>query len=91
MIVSEPRLMEEVLESLSGVGSLFIVACGGCPVGCNSGGQERIDELATAMAQAGIQTTGSAEIDFLCNRALVGTQLGERKPRAVLRPAKDSG
>ena len=31
MIVSEPRPMEEVLESLSGVGAVFIVACGGCP------------------------------------------------------------
>lgn len=75
MIVSEPRPMEKVLESLSGVGTVFVVACGGCPVGCNSGGQERIDELANAMAQAGIETTGSAEIDFLCNKALVGNQL----------------
>jgi ferredoxin len=68
--------MQEVLESLSGVGSVFIVACGGCPVGCESGGQERIDELAAGLAGAGTQTTGSVEIEFLCNKALVGTQLG---------------
>jgi ferredoxin len=75
MIVSEPRPMQEVLESLSGVERVFIVACGGCPVGCKSGGQERMAELAGAMGQAGIQTTGSAEIDFLCNKSLVGNQL----------------
>lgn len=76
MIVSVPRPTEEILESLSGVDSVFIVSCEGCPVGCNSGGQERVDELAAALAEQGIKTTGSAGIDFLCNRALVGTQLG---------------
>jgi len=75
VIVSEPRPMSTVLESLSGVGTTFIIACGGCPVGCKSGGQERIDELAQALAQAGIKTAGSALIDFLCDKALVGTQL----------------
>jgi ferredoxin len=67
--------MSTVLESLSDVRTTFIVACGGCPVGCKSGGQERIDELAQALAHAGIETAGSALVDFLCDKALVGTQL----------------
>jgi ferredoxin len=75
VIVSEPRPMGAILESLSGVGTAFIVACGGCPVGCKSGGPERIEELTRALAQAGIQITGNALIDFLCDKALVGTQL----------------
>ena len=75
MIVSEPRPMERVLASFSGVETAFIVACGGCPVGCKSGGQERVDELAQILAQAGTRITGSTLIDFLCDKALVGTQL----------------
>jgi electron transport complex protein RnfC len=35
-----------------------------------------MDALAVGLSQAGIRTTGSAEIEFLCNKALVGTQLG---------------
>jgi hypothetical protein len=80
MIVSEPKPIEEIVELLSGVETTFIVACGGCPVGCNSGGQERIDALADLLSQDGVQTTGSAEIDFLCNKMLVGSQLGYHIP-----------
>jgi electron transport complex protein RnfC len=35
-----------------------------------------VDELADFMSQNGKTTTGSVGIDFLCNKALVGTQLG---------------
>jgi hypothetical protein len=59
---------------------VFIVACGGCPVGCNSGGEERVQELAEALSENGIETTGSDTIDFLCNKALVGTRLGYHVP-----------
>jgi hypothetical protein len=72
--------MDTVLESLSGVGAVFIVACGGCPVGCKSGGQERIDQLAHALASDGTQVTGSTLIDFLCDKALVGAQLEYHLP-----------
>jgi hypothetical protein len=89
MIVSEPKPSAEIVDSLPGAGAIFIVACGGCPVGCDSGGQERIDELADILSQNGVATTGSAEIDFLCNKALVGTRLGYhiaalKKAQAVL-------
>lgn len=89
MIVSESKPFEEIMESLSSAETVFILACGGCPVGCESGGKERIRELADAFLQNGKETTGSAEIDFLCNKVLVGTQLEYyllqlRKAQAVL-------
>jgi hypothetical protein len=68
--------MEEILGSLSGIERVFIVSCEGCPVGCKSGGQERVDALSGFLSQNGKTPTGSAGIDFLCNKALVGTQLG---------------
>ena len=80
MIVSVPKPMEEILESLSGAHKVFIVACGGCPVGCNSGGEERVQQLAQALSENGIETTGSDTIDFLCNKTLVGTRLGYHVP-----------
>jgi ferredoxin len=75
MIVSEPKPIEEIRESLSDFQTVFILACGGCPVGCKSGGKERIKELTDELGRNGKEITGSAEIDFLCNKALVGTQL----------------
>ena len=55
MIVSEPKPTEEILFSLSGVESVFIVSCEGCPVGCKSGGQERVDELVDLLGRANVQ------------------------------------
>jgi len=75
MIVSVPKPIDEILESLSETRRVFIVACGGCPVGCKSGGEERVEELSKILSKGGKQITGSATIDFLCNKALVGTRL----------------
>ena len=80
MIVSEPKPMGEVVESLADAQGVFIVTCGGCPVGCNSGGEERVEELAGALSESGKEITGSVIIDFLCNKALVGSQLGYHVP-----------
>ncbi len=75
MVVNVPKPNEELLEMLGGYRSIFIVACGGCPVGCDSGGQRRVDELAGLLLQNGKKVTGSTQIDFLCNKALVGNRL----------------
>ena len=45
MVVSVSKPAEELLEMLDGYKNMFIVACGGCPVGCDSGGMKRVDEL----------------------------------------------
>ncbi|MCK5568581.1 MAG: hypothetical protein KAJ15_02620, partial [Spirochaetes bacterium] len=75
MVVNVPKPGKELIEMVSGYKSLFIVACGGCPVGCDSGGKPRIDELTEQLSKNGIEVEGSTEIDFLCNKALVGSKL----------------
>jgi len=40
MIISQPKPIEEIKESISDFQKLFILACGGCPVGCKSGGRK---------------------------------------------------
>jgi hypothetical protein len=80
MIVSEMKPIEEIVALLSDAGAVYIVGCGGCPIGCDSGGQERIKELEGALLEAGKRATGSVEIEFLCNKALVGQQLEYHLP-----------
>jgi hypothetical protein len=89
MVVNVPKPDNEILDSLSEYRSVFIVACGGCPVGCESGGTERMQELASLLTDNKKKVTGDALIDFLCNKALVGSKLqyhleGLRETDAVL-------
>jgi len=74
MILTERKPTDEIV---GGVGEkVFIVGCCGCPVGADTGGPERLRELAGELEAAGKTVVGSAEIDFLCNKALVGIRLG---------------
>jgi hypothetical protein len=75
MVVNVPKSEDDLLESLEGYKSVFITACGGCPVGCDSGGMKRVDELTGLLSQNGKEVSGNVLIDFLCNKALVGSRL----------------
>jgi hypothetical protein len=76
MNATEPKPVKEILESLADAGKVFIVACTGCPVGCDVGGRKWVDQMLTALTGAGKGVTGSCLIDLLCNKALVGVKLG---------------
>ncbi|MHC4294426.1 MAG: methylenetetrahydrofolate reductase C-terminal domain-containing protein, partial [Planctomycetota bacterium] len=75
MNATEPKPVEEVLESLADAKSVFIVACNGCPVGCDVGGPKWIEEITAALTGAGKKVIGSSLIDLICNKALVGIKL----------------
>lgn len=74
MLVTEAKPVEEVLQMAEGDGSVFLLACGGCPVGAETGGEPKIAELKAAFEGAGKKVTGSMTVDFLCNKALVGSR-----------------
>ena len=76
MNATERKPTEEIIESLAGVEKVFILGCQGCPIGCETGGQPWVDEMAAALKGAGKQVTGSALIDMICNKAIVGIKLG---------------
>ncbi len=76
MNATEPKPIEEVLESLVGASSVYIVGCTGCPVGCDVGGQEWLAEMTEALTAAGKTVTGGCLLELLCNKALVGIKLG---------------
>jgi len=76
MNATERKPTDEVIESLEGVSKVFILGCQGCPIGCDTGGRPWVDEMAAAIGQAGKEVTGSALIDMVCNKAIVGIKLG---------------
>jgi len=75
MNVTERKPVEELLDSLAGVERVFLVACQGCPVGCETGGRPWLDELTATLSEAGKEVTGSSAIDMICNKASVGSRL----------------
>jgi len=67
---------DEILKSLEGVAKVFVLGCQGCPIGCETGGQPWVNDVTAALTGAGKQVTGSALIDMICNKAIVGIKLG---------------
>ncbi len=76
MNATERKPVEEIVESLADARAVFLVGCQGCPIGCDTGGQTWVEEITAALEAAGKSITGSALIDLLCNKALVGVKLG---------------
>ena len=72
---------EEVVESLSEVGKVFILGCKGCPVGCETGGEPWLREMQSLLEGAGKKVTGAVMLDLICNKALVGIRLGRLAPQ----------
>lgn len=83
MIVTAKKPLEEVIESLKNDQKVFILGCGGCPEGANTGGQKEIDALAEQLKEKGKEIPGTMLVDFLCNKVLVGMRLS-RKEKVVL-------
>ena len=75
MLVTEQKPLAEILESLERDEKLVVVGCQGCPEGWESGGPQKVAELAEQLRQNGKEVVGTVMIDFLCNKALVGLRL----------------
>jgi len=78
MIVTERKELDEILEQLAEDKKVFIVACGGCPEGAKTGTPEEVEKLKSELAAARKEVVGDVRIDFLCNKALVGTRLSRK-------------
>jgi hypothetical protein len=75
MIATKPKPIEDILDHLNGQESLVIVACTGCPEGCESGDAEQLDALRAALQEAGKHVVAVVPIDFLCNKSLIARRL----------------
>ncbi|MBN2073398.1 MAG: methylenetetrahydrofolate reductase C-terminal domain-containing protein [Actinobacteria bacterium] len=79
MILTEFKPIEEILERLKEEKVVFIMGCGGCPEGANTGGMEVLNDMKTKLEENGIKVSGVIEIDFLCQKALIRSRLKPRK------------
>jgi hypothetical protein len=75
MILSRQKPWEEILGYLDGESSVFILGCNGCAQASGTGGPEQVAEMKSQLEEAGKKVTGSAVIDFLCEKALVKSRL----------------
>ena len=75
MILSKQKPWEEILSYLDGENSVFILGCNGCAQASGTGGPEQVAEMKNQLEEAGKKVSGSAVIDFLCEKALVKSRL----------------
>ncbi|MBM4045667.1 MAG: hypothetical protein FJ279_11170 [Planctomycetes bacterium] len=76
----------EILDALQGENKVFVLACGGCPVGAETVSAAKVDEMCQKLGEAGKAVTGKLQIDFLCNKSLVSTRL--RRKMAALKQSE---
>jgi len=79
MILTEFKPIEELVEKLGGENKLFIMGCGGCPEGADTGGKAVLADMREKLQKGGKVITGIIEIDFLCQKALIRSRI---KPRS---------
>jgi len=75
MILSKQKPWEEILGYLDGENSVFILGCNGCAQASGTGGPTQVAEMKSKLEETGKKVTGSAVIDFLCEKALVKSKL----------------
>lgn len=75
MIFTQSKPMDEVLESLGAESDIFLLACNGCAEACQTGGEEALSTVKAELEKAGKNITGTALVDFLCNKVLLATRL----------------
>jgi hypothetical protein len=78
MIFSEPKPFDEIIAYLEKDKSVFVVGCEGCAQSSGSGGPVQVEEMKKKLADAGKKVTGGKAVDFLCNKALVRSELKGR-------------
>jgi hypothetical protein len=75
MILSEQKPLEEILAFLTADKKIFILGCNGCAQSSGSGGPQQVAEMKDKLANAGKTVTGTKVAAFLCDKALVKSEL----------------
>jgi hypothetical protein len=75
MILSEQKPFDEIIAYLEKDKNVFIVGCNGCAQSSGSGGPQQVAEMKEKLAAAGKNVTGTKSVDFLCEKALIKSEL----------------
>jgi len=83
MILSKQKPWEEILSYLDGDKNIFILGCNGCAQASGTGGPAQVEEMKGKLKEINKNVTGSAVIDFLCQKALVKSRLRSKVEQIV--------
>jgi hypothetical protein len=78
MLRSKQKPFEEILGYLEGEKRVFIVGCDGCAQSSGSGGPVQVAEMKKKLEGVGKKVTGTDVVPFLCEKALVKSQLAAK-------------
>jgi len=78
MIYSEQKNFDEIIAYLEKDNNVFVLGCNGCARSSDSGGPKQVEEMKQKLEAAGKKVTGAKVIDFLCEKALVKSDLKGR-------------
>jgi len=81
MLFTENKPIEEVLESLGEEKNIFLLVCNGCTEVCETGGEKALSAMKAELEKAGKKVTGTALVDFICNKVLVAIRLAREMDR----------
>jgi ferredoxin len=79
MIVSKQKPLQEILSSLQGCATVFLIGCTKCATVCKSGGEEEVWQMQEALMGAGIGVSGSIVIDEACHMLRVSRDLRSKQ------------
>ena len=75
MLYSEQKNFDEIIAYCEKDKGIFIVGCAGCAYSSGSGGPKQVEEMKQKLTEAGKKVTGTKVVDFLCEKALIKTDL----------------
>lgn len=75
MLVSEQKPLEEILRSLEGEKTIFLLGCRGCAEASHTGGENEVRAMKAILEHEGKTISGWTVLDFLCQKALIKTGL----------------
>ncbi|MCL2389990.1 MAG: methylenetetrahydrofolate reductase C-terminal domain-containing protein [Endomicrobia bacterium] len=75
MIITVKKPLDEILKSVSGANTLFIVSCGSCAAKCGTGDQKAVSELKEFLEKNGKTVLGNTELESACDMRLAKKDL----------------
>ena len=83
--ITKQKSMEEILEQLTGLESIFVVGCGTCTTMTHTGGIEEVLEMKDRLQEAGKMVTGVSVIPVACDDM---TEVNLRENQDMIQPAE---
>jgi ferredoxin len=74
--ITAQKPLEEIIQSLSGVGKVYIIGCGTCATMCHTGGKSEVLDMKEKLEAAGKKVTGWMVVPTACDE-LTKDALGE--------------